>query len=181
MMWDLEAEHESAYSEEICKSINDISDLFDPIFEYMYKLQHLDWCIDVFPCEKNPEIEIPQMIRKYYDIYLEEAYREKMQKLFDITLSGKEFCSGTLEEILRYVMHNTQIGNKEIDWSELDAIIHGIANKLMNDLRQDIVMVYEMNQKDLGVMKEEYFGILFKGYYFKYSHYAFLIVMGSSD
>lgn len=43
-------------------------------------------CVNIFPCRDSLSIDIPRNIQNYYRICLDEEYKVKMQKKFDLRL-----------------------------------------------------------------------------------------------
>lgn len=103
MNWDLLGEHESAYDESGCEKINELTDIFDIVFDYINRGWVLDVCVDVFPCTEEPASEIPRCIQKYYDMYVDESYQKEMKSLFDVTFSTEEVIEESLIDALKSI------------------------------------------------------------------------------
>ena len=181
MQWDLIEEHARAYDKEVCKKINELTDMFDIIFDDM-RLYPSMMCVDVFPCTENLTTEIPIYIQKYYEVFLDEEYRTKMKKKFDFRLSLEkiETCSiyNALKNIFCADFLLERCASRPENQSEN---IKKVADRLSADIGVTVAENFFVSKQDLNVLAELYIGILFSGWVIRCGNYGILILLGTNE
>jgi hypothetical protein len=184
--WDLTEEHCNAYNEKECQRIDGLTDLFDLILDYMYSDHGLypgARCVDVFPCTaEGAETGIPKGIRHYYDMYLDEKYRNLMKKKYQITLALTKMAEGTIEDILgiEFALRNMNPTWKGTEHQNKENI-KATAFRLKNLIGADTAILYSLSRQDLKILEETYLGILFDGSVIQYGDIAILSVYGTNE
>ena len=80
MIWDVSDEHEVCYKDKnILKQVNNLTDLFDDILNYIYKTyDHSEYFIDVFYTEtKDVGTGMYEQLMKYLNMFVGKNYRQK--------------------------------------------------------------------------------------------------------
>lgn len=181
MQWDLIAEHYGAYDEEVCKKIDELTDLFDIILDDL-KLYPSMMCVDVFPYTENLAIEIPKHIQNYYKIYSDEGYKVKMQKSFAsrLDLEKRENCS--VYDAIRSIFDSDFL----LDRCETRPVNHNIniqkvADRISEEVGTSLAECFGVNKQDLNKLQEVYIGILFFGWVLRCGNFGFLILLGTNE
>lgn len=181
MQWDLIEEHQEAYDEEICKKIDELTDLFDIILDDI-RLYPSMMCVDVFPCINSLAIEIPRHIQNYYRICLDEEYKDKMQKKFDFRLDllKKETCSvyDGFKNIFDADFLLKMCTSRPINQ---DKNIKKVADRLSEIVGTTYTECFWISKQDLNRLQELYIGILFSGWVLRCGSYGILILLGTNE
>ncbi len=186
MYWDLEEEHKAAYDENECAEIDDLTNLFDIILDYMHEGNGLyPWtmCVDVFFCDnQKPESTIPKFIQQYYCAYLKEDEKKKVQEMYDPPFDLEDGGAGKIEDVLRDAFHMVHISER---WTgtlkQHQENIRIVATKLQEKIGLNCGVKYKLTKKDLECLATVYLGILIEGYIIQCGKYAFLVLTGSSE
>lgn len=181
MQWDLIEEHEGAYDEEVCKKIDELTDLFDIILDDM-SLYPSMMCVDIFPCTDSLSIEIPRNIQNYYRTCFDEEYKVKMQKKFDLRfdLVKREKCSvyDALKNIFDVDSLLEMISSLPINH---DDNIKKVADRLSEIVGSNYTECFVISKQDLNILQELYIGILFSGWVLQCGSYGILILFGTNE
>lgn len=179
MQWDLLEEHSIAYEEEICKKINELTDLFDIILDEI-KIYPYMLCVDVFPYTECLEIEIPEHIQNYYRMFFDEEYKNEMQKKFNFILHLEKRGQASVYEVLNNVFD--EISSLEIcEFKLVKTNINKVANTLLENIDNTFAKYFKISKHDLKILQEVYLGILFYGWIIKCGNYAILILLGTNE
>lgn len=181
MHWDLLEEHKEAYDAVVCKKIDELTNLFDIILDDI-KLYPSMMCVDVFPCIENIAIEIPKHIKTYYKGFLDEEYKDKMQRKFDLSLDLEKKETGSIYEALNTIFNAESLfgicTSRPVDQSEN---IKKVADRLSEEVGTTFAECFFVSKHDLNLLQELYIGILYFGWVLRCGNYGILILLGTNE
>ena len=181
MQWDLLEEHRGTYDKEVCKKIDELTDLFDIILDDM-RLYPSMMCVDVFPYGESLSIEIPQHIQNYYEIFHDEEYKAKMQKNFDFRLELEKRECGSVHDALKDIFDNdflmSMCTSRPANHSKS---IKKVSERLSEEAGTTCAEFFAVNKHDLKILQELYIGILFSGWVIRCGNYGILVLLGTNE
>lgn len=184
MHYDLTEEHSNAYDELLCNTINDITNLFDEILDYLVPAMYPYMaCVDVFPCESYPSQNIPKYIQRYYDDFQDGEDKEPVQSGYDSELILEAPLEGDLCTILGGIFSNSLVIRKHTDITpeQLCTRVENVSNKLKQITGVESAIRYSINGKSLRILQEHYLGILTSGYVLACGDYSIMILIGTDE
>ncbi len=185
MQYDLTEEHSIAYDGPLCNTINDITNLFDEILDYLVPAMYPYMaCVDVFPCESHPSQDIPKYIQKYFGESCHgDEYKEPMQSKYDFELILEEPQEGDLCTVLGGIFSNSLVTRKHADITQeqLRIRVENVSNKLKQITGVETAIRYSINGKSLRILQEQYIGILTAGYVLSCGGYSIMILIGTNE
>lgn len=181
MQWDLLEEHSIAYEEEICKKINELTDLFDIILDEI-KIYPYMLCVDVFPYTECLEIEIPEHIQNYYRMFFDEEYKNEMQKKFNFILHLEKRGQASVYEVLNNIFYEISLlKTYTLEIEKQNKNICKVADILSKKTGTTFAESFNISKHDLNILQEVYIGILFSGWILRCGDYAILIFLGTNE
>lgn len=185
MYWDVEDEHALIYDPKEAEMVNNLTNLFDIIFDYVHKdnaIYPMMMCVDVFLCgSKNPKKLIPEYICRCYSTFLSNENRYRMQENAITKLSCNADCEGDIKDILTDTFSSDTISNRLKNMEVLHTKIDMLADKLREYIDDEHAERYILTAEELKYLEMIYLGILTKGYIIVYGEYAFLVLVGSDE
>ena len=178
MVWDLLDEHKTAYDSDMCNKINKLTDMFDELLMHINNnIYPLEMCVDVFFCNNSIKHSVPQIISKYYDVFVD---KNQTKKYFDKELELQKIDEGTIQEVFeRLFLIDNSYSKESIDINS--ANIKRVTANLKKELECNYVERYELNKETLEYLSDVYMGILFYGSILKCNQYAIMILTGTTE
>lgn len=181
MQWDLIEEHQGAYDEEVCKRIDELTELFDIILDDI-RLYPSMMCVDVFPCIESVATEIPKHIQNYYGVFVDEEYKVKMQKKFDTSLNLVKRETGSVYDVLKNIFDaNFLLEMCESRPMNQSENIRKVADRLSEKVGTTFAECFSVSKQDLNLLQELYIGILFSGWVLRCGNYGILMLLGTNE
>ena len=184
MMWDVSDEHGVCYKDKnILKQVNNLTDLFDDILEYIYKTyDHSEYFIDVFYTEtKDVGTGMCEQLMKYLNMFVDKKYRQNfIDKYSNDSCECELITSGTISESLNYVF-NIQYGKRKfLDDPKVNELLHILSDKISSSIGTSDAECYKIT-KSPRIFDEFYPSIVFAESCIRCGNYTILIIYGTSD
>lgn len=184
MMWDVSDEHEVCYKDRnILKQVNNLTDLFDDILEYIYKTyDHSEYFIDVFYTEtKDVGTGMYEQLMKYLNMFVGKDYGKKfIDKYSNDSCECELITSGTISDSLNNVF-NIQYGKRKfLDDSKVNELLHILSDKISSSVGTSDAECYKIT-KSPRIFEEFYPSVVFAESCIRCGNYTFLVIYGTSD
>lgn len=156
MMWDVSDEHEVCYKDRnILKQVNNLTDLFDDILEYIYKTyDHSEYFIDVFYTEtKDVGTGMYEQLMKYLNMFVGKDYGKKfIDKYSNDSCECELITSGTISDSLNNVF-NIQYGKRKfLDDSKVNELLHILSDKISSSVGTSDAECYKITKSPMLIL-----------------------------
>lgn len=184
MHYDLTDEHATAYNQPTCGVIDNLTNLFDEILDYLVPAMYPNMsCVDVFPCSSDMKREIPKLIQKYFDVDCSEDFEERMQSAFGEEMVLENPLEGDLCTVLGDIFSYSLVRRNSVNITQeqLDVKIRNVSNMLKQITGADTVLRYSIGKDSMGVLEKLYIGILTSGYVLSCGDFSIMILIGTNE
>ena len=184
MMWDVSDEHEVCYKDkDVLKKVNDLTDLFDDILHYIYKIfDSSEYFIDVFYTEtEDVGTGMYEQLMKYLNMFVGKKYRQKfIDKYSNDSCKCELITSGAINESLNNVF-NIQYGKRKfLDDPKVNELLHMLSDKISSSIGTSDAECYKIT-KSPRIFDEFYPSMVFAESCIRCGNYTILIIYGTSD